>query len=138
MDDALRLSTHRTGTTLTITVTGDLDFATAPHLLAYLDSILTQLTRPPSTNGNGRRPVQHLAIDTSDVTFIDAYGLGVLVAARNHARDQHLTLCLDPVPALLQRLITITGTHHLLTAPPPPPAPPGETDQADQTDDADA
>ncbi|MGI5166704.1 STAS domain-containing protein [Spirillospora sp. CA-253888] len=123
MDDVLQLTARNTDTTLTITVTGDLDFATAPNLLTYHDSVLTQLARHPTGNEgggrDGKRPVERLVLDTGNITFIDAYGLGVLITCRNRARDHRLPLHLTAVPACLHRLLTITGLHHLTTDPNP-------------------
>ncbi|WP_067478809.1 STAS domain-containing protein [Actinomadura hibisca] len=110
MDDSLKLSTRYVDTALTIAVAGDLDFATAQQLLGCLDSVLAQLARQRS-NGNGVGTVERLDIDTSGITFIDAYGLGVLVTLRNRARGHRLPLRLTAVPPAVHRLLTITGTR---------------------------
>ncbi|MFC9970468.1 STAS domain-containing protein [Spirillospora sp. NPDC127200] len=112
MDDALKLSTHHTGTTLTITVTGELDFASSRQLQDCLDSVFIQLARH---NGNGDRAVEQLVIDTGGIAFIDACGLGVLVALRNRAHGHRLPLLLATIPASLRRLLAITDMQDHFT-----------------------
>ncbi|MEU5876999.1 STAS domain-containing protein [Spirillospora sp. NPDC047279] len=123
MDDALRLSTHRAGGTLTIVVAGALDLATAPQLLAYLETVFTQL--PNGVRGNGQRgegaAIDRLVIDGGNVSFIDARGLGVLVTIKNLAGHHRLPLLLADISTPIHRLLTITDMHrHFSTSSAPP------------------
>ncbi|GAA2615097.1 STAS domain-containing protein [Actinomadura fulvescens] len=111
MDVALNLATHHTDGILTITVTGELDIATTQQLLACLDSVFAQLSHHRSEH-NGDQGVNRLAIDTSNVSFIDAHGLGVLIALHGRARRHHIPLHLTAPSPAVDRLLAITGTHH--------------------------
>ncbi|MGI5170792.1 STAS domain-containing protein [Spirillospora sp. CA-253888] len=120
MDDVLHLTARHTGPNLAITVTGALDFATAPQLLAYLDGVFAQLPRRPGAgtgNGNGRadRPVEQLVLDLGGVAFVDARGLGVLIAVRDRARGHRIPLLLATVSAQVHRLLTLTDLRDHFT-----------------------
>jgi anti-anti-sigma factor len=58
----------------TVVLDGEIDIATAPAIRRFLMAAI---------NGGD----VHLAVDMSGVTFIDASGIGVLVAAANRARQ---------------------------------------------------
>src|SRR5689334_9344516 len=58
----------------TVVLDGDIDIATAPAVRRFLMAAIS--------GGN-----IHLAVDMSGVTFIDASGIGVLVAAAHRARQ---------------------------------------------------
>jgi len=83
---------------------GELDLATAPLFEAALAAQLRY--RPRS-----------LTLDLSAVTFIDCAGLNVLLHARIHAGHSHTDLHLGPVSSQVARLLTLTGTLALFTAP---------------------
>lgn len=77
-----------------VPVRGELVAATAPALRQVL--IETQ------ASSAGQRAV---VVDLSGVTFIDASGLGVLVAALKRARARHGELVLrDPAPGVVRTL----------------------------------
>ncbi|MFI0446374.1 STAS domain-containing protein [Actinomadura sp. 6N118] len=118
MDGALTLATQHTDGTLTIAVTGELDIATSQQLLACLDGVLTQLAHHRRAGHNGDRAVNRLVIDTSSVSFIDAHGLGVLVAMQNRARHHNIALRLVAPSAAVRQVLTITGMrYHFLPYP---------------------
>ncbi|MEV0386052.1 STAS domain-containing protein [Nonomuraea sp. NPDC050643] len=50
-----------------------------------------------------------LVLDLSGVTFCDSRGVGVLVLLLKQSREQHRNLVLSSLPALLERILTITG-----------------------------
>jgi len=56
-----------------------------------------------------------LALDLSDVGFVDSSGLGVLVAIHRHAESSGGSLVLRSVPPQVQRLFEITRLADLLT-----------------------
>ena len=101
----LHLSTRRNDGTVTVTVAGELDVAAAPGLKSYLHKILAA--------DPGR-----IIINLSRVSFIDAAGLGALVALRNRAEQQHTALLLADVPAAMSRvmkLLRLDGQFGYLT-----------------------
>ena len=50
----------------------------------------------------------YLLLDLTDVTFIDSTGLGVLIWARNRARDTGGSVVLVHPPAMLQKVLRLT------------------------------
>jgi anti-sigma B factor antagonist len=76
-------------------VDGALDIATAPQLRSYLDEVLGWRT-------------EQLIADFSELTFIDAAGLGALIAIRVRAEKQHVKLHLAGVPAHMLRLLKVS------------------------------
>jgi anti-sigma B factor antagonist len=81
-----------------ITVTGELDIATAPTLDQVLDRAIEG------------RPTPHVIIDLRGVTFIDCAALGVLIRARNRLGDR---LWLRSVPPAVTRLLDLTDLTDL-------------------------
>ena len=65
---AFLLDTHRENDVLVVVVSGEIDMATAPTLMAAASSGLAQLD------------VASLRLDMSQVSFLDSSGLGVLVS----------------------------------------------------------
>jgi anti-sigma B factor antagonist len=76
-------------------VGGALDIATAPQLRSYLDELLDWRT-------------EQLIADFSELTFIDAAGLGTLIAVRVRAEKQHVKLQFAGVPAHMLRLLKLS------------------------------
>jgi anti-sigma B factor antagonist len=79
-----------------------LDIATGPQLRSYLDRVLGS-------------PTEQLIADFSELTFIDAAGLGTLIAIRLRAEKQHVTLQLAGVPAHMRRLLKLSGQETRFT-----------------------
>ncbi|MFF8842234.1 STAS domain-containing protein [Streptomyces sp. NPDC015127] len=105
MTDSAPLRTVVTpaGTRTTVSVTGEIDIATAPELRKALDTALS----------DGATCVE---VDFSEVEFCDCSGLSVLVLARRRARQQGSTLRVVEVRSpLVQRLFRTTGTITTLT-----------------------
>jgi anti-sigma B factor antagonist len=90
----LRLSSHEHDGTVTVSVVGELDAATNAEFEVLLDEIL--VTRPGQ-----------LILQLSGVAFIDAGGLGTLVALKTRADRQHTALLLAAVPASMLRLMEL-------------------------------
>jgi anti-anti-sigma factor len=81
LGEDLVVETHREGTTLVVSVVGDVDIATAPLLRAVLGGL--PAARP------GR-----VEVDLSGVTFLDSQGLTTLVAARRRLAAERIVLAL--------------------------------------------
>ena len=87
---------------IVIDVIGELDLATAPQLQAYL----VEKTAP--------RPV-HVVLDLRGVTFLAAYGLGLLVVARQGGDGIHGELHLTGVTSsrAVKRALDLSGLSAL-------------------------
>lgn len=96
MDDGLHFGARRAGATLTIEVTGELDMATKPHLIAFVEKMLK----------DGDTSV---SLDLAGLTFIDAVGIGALIGLRNHISGQGADLLLIKSPNCVKRLLRLTG-----------------------------
>ncbi|MDQ7803568.1 STAS domain-containing protein [Amycolatopsis sp. A133] len=84
------------GTGPVVTVTGELDVATAPRLRAEIGG---------APLGSG----QLLVIDLAGVTFCDSSGISTLIAARNVAEAAGAGIALVAVPARLSRTFGLIG-----------------------------
>jgi anti-sigma B factor antagonist len=80
-----------------ISVTGEVDLATAPELERSLGDALT---RPGATG---------VSVDLSKVAFMDSAGLRVLVTALRAAEDGQRTLTLHEPHQQVRRIIEIAG-----------------------------
>lgn len=79
-----------------VTVTGELDVATAEQAYAYISGVIDDWPAPVS-------------VDVSGLIFCDAAGLGVLARIARHARQAGRQLRLtSPRPSLL-KIMRITG-----------------------------
>ena len=81
----------------TVVLGGEIDIATSPAIRRFLLAAVS--------GGD-----VHLAVDMSGVTFIDAAGIGVLVAAANRAREAGGGLSLLAPSRQVRRLL---GVLHL-------------------------
>lgn len=87
----------------TVVLDGEIDIATAPAIRRLLMAAIS--------GGD-----VDLAVDISDVTFIGAAGIGVLVAAANRAREAGGSLSLlEPSPQV-QRLLDVLHLDRILPA----------------------
>lgn len=80
-----------------LAISGDLDLASADELLRHAADALK------------RTDLQTLVLDLSEVTFIDSTGISALVAIRNNAASQTVTLVLRRPAPRVRRLIEITN-----------------------------
>ncbi|MGD0561163.1 MAG: STAS domain-containing protein [Streptosporangiaceae bacterium] len=94
----LTLSERQDDTAVTVVVTGDLDFASRALVMACAWQALR--------NHPGR-----LVIDASGLTFMDAAGLGALVAVRVRAARQRTALEVAGAPPHVLRVMDVTGTR---------------------------
>jgi anti-anti-sigma factor len=106
------ISTRRDPFLHAITVRGDIDLATAGDLLLRLVMLAGPATAP-------------IALDLSQVTFIDCAGLRTLIALDHHARTAggsvHITAASLPVARLFE-LVGLHGDPAYVLAPPDPDA----------------
>ena len=79
-----------------VTVTGELDVATAEQAYAYISGVIDDQPEPVSVNLAG-------------LTFCDASGLGVLAKAARHARQAGRQLKLTSARPSLLKIMRITG-----------------------------
>ena len=79
-----------------VTVTGELDVATAEQAYAYISGVIDE----------GRAPV---SVDLGGLTFCDASGLGMLAKAARHARQAGRQLTLTSARPSLLKVMRITG-----------------------------
>ena len=56
---------------------------------------------------------RYLRVDVSDLGFIDSYGLGALVSARNSAAAKGVTLTLAEPSPPVRKAIEVTGLGHV-------------------------
>jgi anti-sigma B factor antagonist len=77
-----------------VRVVGEVDIVTAPVLRRHLDSAI----------GSGRPTI---VIDLSETTFLDARGVGVLVAARKQVAHNGGQLVIRKPPALVRRVLEL-------------------------------
>ena len=79
-----------------VTVTGELDVATAEQAYAYISGVIDDQPEPVS-------------VDLAGLTFCDASGLGVLAKAARHARQAGRQLRLTSARPSLLKIMRITG-----------------------------
>lgn len=88
---------------VTVTITGEIDIATSQDMRDAL------ATAPGPT---------HLEVDMSAVTFMDASGIGVLLAARQRAVDGGGSLTLRAPSWAVRRVTGVLGLDEVLFTPP--------------------
>lgn len=84
-----------------IRVTGEIDLATASELHQRLDWVIAA--------GNG-----DVDLDLSDVTFFDASGLAVLLAARQGLLERHHRLTVRNPSKPVLRVLELTGMDEVM------------------------
>jgi anti-anti-sigma factor len=87
----------------TVVLDGEIDIANAPAIRRFLMAAI----------GGGN---VHLAVDMSGVTFIDASGIGVLVAAANRPREAGGSLSLLAPSRQVRRLLDLLHLDAILPA----------------------
>jgi anti-sigma B factor antagonist len=85
---------------LTLSVSGEIDLATAPQLAAAVTDALGSDT-------------DVVSLDLTGVTFVDSTGLHVLLAAQRRADLTGRRLVLAGTSRAVDRLLTLTGTDNL-------------------------
>lgn len=97
MDRAeLRVSVAHRDEETVVTVNGDLDMSTAPHLA---DTVNDELREAPS----------RIVLDLAGLSFCDSLGLGTLVVLSRAARVQQTLLTLRNPSPFFTRMLDVTG-----------------------------
>jgi anti-sigma B factor antagonist len=111
-DGLLAVEVQDRGTDVVVSVAGELDFGTTSQFMAVVE--------PLAVAG---RPV---VLDFSDVVFCDSSALGALVRLHNAAQGAGGALILARLRPQVERSITLTMLHRLLTIHPDIPAAPAD------------
>ena len=96
MEQQFQIEERSEGGATIVTVSGEIDVATAPQLQESLHGLIAQ----------GR---SSLVIDLLAVTFLDSTALGVLVGALKRCREQGGDLQLVMADARIMKIFEITG-----------------------------
>jgi anti-sigma B factor antagonist len=91
------------GTTHVLSVTGDVDMATATNLFDRLTQAISDA--PPGAL---------VLLDTSGVEFCDSQGIRTLLLAHSAAHDAGRRFAIRSVPDNLERLLRIAGVLDVL------------------------
>jgi anti-sigma B factor antagonist len=84
----------------TLTVTGEIDLATATRLEAELDAVIAEAHSPAD-------------VDLSGVTFIDSSGLHALIRAQKHVTGTEVRLVLVNPSRACRQVLEVTNTTEL-------------------------
>ena len=96
----LQINTDRDGDSITIALTGELDFKSTPDVeRAIRDAEETE--------------VGHVVVDLSELWFIDSTGLSVLLNARK--RNNGRLRCIPSAHDSVAQLLALTGTTEFLS-----------------------
>lgn len=96
----------RAADTLTVRVSGELDYDTSGDLL---DAVVPLLSEEA-----GLRDVR---LDFSGLTWIDSSGLSALLMVHRHTSEARAVLHLDHRPGFLERMLHLTNVLDFLTEP---------------------
>ncbi|MEW2512924.1 STAS domain-containing protein [Streptomyces sp. NPDC046870] len=104
------LTVRRESTTLTVLVSGELDYDTSDDLLDEVGQLLTAGGPPPA----------EVRLDFRELAYIDSSGLTALLMIHRRTSALGATLHLDNRPSHLERMLHVTDILGHLTAPPAP------------------
>ncbi|MBG6140962.1 STAS domain-containing protein [Longispora fulva] len=96
------------GRQILVTVSGEIDYATAPDLRAAISEAIDTLN-----------PTR-IRVDLARVTLLDSTGIGILVVAYRISRQMGIDFSVYNQNALVDRVLTAVGVRDLLC---PPAAP---------------
>ena len=82
-------------------------------LAGELDLDRADDVRDSLASAAGTPGCRYLRIDVSELGFIDSYGLGALVSARNSAAAKGVTLTLAEPSPPVRKAIEVTGLGHV-------------------------
>ena len=88
-----------------ITISGEIDIATAPELVHRLDDAIDT------------QPAETIEVDFGRVTFVDSSGLGALIAAQKRARASGGDVIVTNLKPNLRTVFELTGLDKVLLAP---------------------
>lgn len=92
---------HREGPAATIAVTGELDVATAPELIAAIAAL--------------EPGYEELVIDLSECSFFASSGISVLLDENARGASKGFKLVVVKAPPEVQRIFDLTGLDELIT-----------------------
>jgi anti-sigma B factor antagonist len=101
--EALATHVSRTGTTVTVALTGELDVATAAALRARLLTLAASEPAPA-----------HVVLDLRDLAFVDASGISVLLAAQRSLAARGATLVLRRPSRPVRRVLALLDLERVL------------------------
>jgi anti-anti-sigma factor len=101
LTDSAEWPTVIDGTTATVTLSGDLDLATAPPLRDHLSHL----------HAGG---VRTFVLDTSGVSFIDSVGLSVILALYRRCRDEDGAVTIKSPSRVMYRTLEVAGLLDVL------------------------
>ena len=101
--DDFNLTTTVTKGVVTISVTGELDAATAPRLAEHVRQ----------SEGDGSPDT--VVVDLGEVTFIDSSGLSALVAAHKRFRSRGVQFAVQAPSPPVRKLFSISGLDAVLS-----------------------
>lgn len=87
---------------MVVSLQGEVDLASAPQLRRGLYDLIDQ--------GNHR-----IAVDLTEVEFMDSTGLGVLIGALKRLREASGTMVLGGIRPAVARVFEITGLDRIFT-----------------------
>lgn len=93
--------TEVTGAEATVTLTGELDLATAPQLRDHLSHLYAH-------------GVRTFVLDSAGVTFIDSVGLSVILALYRRCREEEGSLTIKSPSRVMQRTLEVAGLYDVL------------------------
>ncbi len=101
--DEFRIESVRDETHAVIMVSGELDAATGRQLHAELVEMFSA-------------GIDRVVLDLRRLTFVDSFGLGVIVSAKKRLSQEGNSLCLvaDETQRNLRRILEITGLDRVL------------------------
>jgi len=100
--DSAEWPTEIDGTTATVTLSGDLDLATAPPLRDHLGHL----------HAGG---VRTFVLDAADVSFIDSVGLSVILGLYRRCRDEDGAVTIKSPSRVMYRTLEVAGLLDVLT-----------------------
>jgi anti-sigma B factor antagonist len=99
--DPLEIDVQNSAERTLVTVSGELDAATATFLYDKLSDLEVD-------------DVQHVVLDLAQVTFMDSTGLGVIVTEHKRLAHTDGSLTIFSPPSSVRRLFEITGLDGVL------------------------
>ncbi|MET9361654.1 STAS domain-containing protein [Streptomyces sp. NPDC006632] len=96
----LTITSRDSATGPVLSVSGDLDYASAAGLRDLLPTIAL-------------KPGQRLVLDLGGMDFCDSSGVSALIASHNHAQAAQAHLALAAVPANTLRVLRIVGLDQI-------------------------
>jgi anti-sigma B factor antagonist len=102
-EPVLRAAVTQSGETAVVTLTGELDLATADGLRARLVQVL-----------DGDPPPARVVLDASGLDFLDAAGISVLLSAQRSLAARGGQLCLREPSRIVRRVVRVLQLEQLL------------------------